>query len=100
MAEITDTRKKGDYSCEILSIIVLFILSALSHFWYILFAICAGIVLWGVLALLGQLLMTAAKTFPSYGRGLLLKSHAVPAIADREAERCRDFPPSPAEQIE
>jgi hypothetical protein len=30
-----------DYSCEIMSLIVLTVLSALSHFWYIMIAICA-----------------------------------------------------------
>src|ERR1700688_5000746 len=96
MAEMADSRKKGNYDCEILSIFVLFILSALSHFWYILFAICAGIILWGVVVLLGQLLMSAARTLPPHGRRLLLKRHVTPAIADRESEPYRDFPPSPA----
>jgi hypothetical protein len=73
MTEMADNRKKGNYDCEILSFIVLFILSALSHFWYILFAICAGIIFWGAVVLLGQLLMSAARTFPMYGRRMLAK---------------------------
>jgi hypothetical protein len=100
MAEITDSRKKGDYSCEILSIIVLFILSALSHFWYILFAICAGIILWGAIVLMGRLLISAARALPPYGKRLLLKSHPIPAIADRESDRYGDFASSPANQID
>lgn len=31
---------RHDYSCEILALIVLTVLSALSHFWYIMIAIC------------------------------------------------------------
>jgi hypothetical protein len=38
---------KRDYSCEIMGLIVLTILSALSHFWYIMFAICAAATLAG-----------------------------------------------------
>ena len=36
-----------DYSCEIMAIIVLTVLSALSHFWYIMIAICAAMALAG-----------------------------------------------------
>ena len=38
---------KRDYSCEIMGLIVLTILSALSHFWYIMIAICAAAALVG-----------------------------------------------------
>jgi hypothetical protein len=38
---------KRDYSCEIMGLIVLTILSALSHFWYIMIAICATATLAG-----------------------------------------------------
>ncbi|MGA7794227.1 MAG: hypothetical protein WCA19_14420 [Candidatus Acidiferrales bacterium] len=71
MTESADTGKKSDYSCEILSFIVLVILSALSHFWYILFIFCAGIIFWGAVVLMGQILQSAAMTFPSNGRRLL-----------------------------
>ncbi len=73
MTESAGTGKKSDYSCEILSFIVLVILSALSHFWYILFFFCAGIIFWGAVVLLGQVLQSAAMTFPSHTRRLLVR---------------------------
>ncbi|MFI5072220.1 MAG: hypothetical protein ACHP8A_15140 [Terriglobales bacterium] len=81
MTDSADTGKKSDYSCEILSFIVLVILSALSHFWYILFFFCAGIIVWGAVVLLGQILRSVAMTFPSQGRRLLV----------RVQSRTRDF---------
>jgi hypothetical protein len=68
MAEKASEPSKHDYSCEILSFIVLVLLSALSHFWYIVIAICAGIVFWGALALFGQLMLRAAGTLPWHVR--------------------------------
>ena len=62
MTEIANNPKKSDYSCEILSFIVLVILSALSHFWYILFVFCVGIIFWGAVVLLGKVLRSAALT--------------------------------------
>jgi hypothetical protein len=73
MTEITDNLNKSDYSCEILSFFVIVILSALSHFWYIFYGICAGIVCWGVVVLLGLIWLSAARWLPSYGRRLLVK---------------------------
>jgi hypothetical protein len=73
MAKMADSGKKGNYDCEILSLIVLSILSALSHFWYILFAIYAGIIFWGAAVLLGHFLTSAARTFPLYGKRMLIK---------------------------
>ena len=81
MTESAGTGKKSDYSCEILSFIVLVILSALSHFWFILFIFCAGIIFWGAVVLLGQVLQSAAMTFPSQTRRLLVRMQS----------RTRDF---------
>jgi hypothetical protein len=39
---------RHDYSSEILALIVLIVLSALSHFWYVLIAICVGAALIGI----------------------------------------------------
>jgi uncharacterized membrane protein YoaK (UPF0700 family) len=83
MNESKETRKKGDYSCEILSFVVIVILSALSHFWYIAFAICAGIFLWGLIVLLGKALLAVAKAFSPYGRRLLVRATAELASYDR-----------------
>jgi hypothetical protein len=73
MTESADNGKKSDYSCEILSFIVLAILSALSHFWYILLIFCVGIFFWGAVILLRQVLQSAAMTFPAHGRRLLVR---------------------------
>ena len=48
---------KHDYGCEIMSFIVLFILSALSHFWYIMILICIGAAVWGTGALLARMFL-------------------------------------------
>jgi hypothetical protein len=39
---------RHDYSSEIVALIVLIVLSALSHFWYVLIAICVGAALIGI----------------------------------------------------
>ena len=59
--------KKVDFSCEIISLIVLSILSALSHFWYILIAICMGITFWGAITLLIRAMSAVFRVF-SQGR--------------------------------
>jgi hypothetical protein len=40
--------ERNDYSSEILSLIVLIVLSVLSHFWYVLIVICVGAALLGI----------------------------------------------------
>lgn len=55
----TDGVKKRDYSCEIISFIVIVVLSELSHFWYILIAFCFVALCWGVIVMLGQLAIFA-----------------------------------------
>lgn len=72
MAQGTDRGSNGDYSCEVLSLIVLFFLSALSHFWYIFIAIGVGIFLWIGIILLGRVLASAAQAFPWHGKYLWL----------------------------
>ena len=54
MTESGGDLKKGDYSCEIISALVLLALSALSRFWLIAIAAAAGIAVWGVLLLLKE----------------------------------------------
>jgi hypothetical protein len=64
MAQGASMTTKRDYSSEIMGLIVLTTLSALSHFWYLLIAICAamavaGAALWisdAVLRLRGDLM--------------------------------------------
>ncbi len=50
-----------DFSCELLAFIVLVILSALSHFWYIVIAICIGVLFCGAIILLAQLVRLASR---------------------------------------
>jgi energy-coupling factor transporter transmembrane protein EcfT len=64
MIEKTDDSDKNDYSCEIVSFVVLVILSALSHFWFILIGAGVAIVFWAALALLGRLVRSAASALP------------------------------------
>ena len=64
MAEKRNGAKKRDYSCEILSLIVLVILSDLSHFWLIMIAICIGIVFWGGGVLLAHLVLSKVWVLP------------------------------------
>jgi Ca2+/Na+ antiporter len=68
MIEKTDdqdkSQDKSDYSCEILSFVVLVILSALSHFWFIVIGICFAIVVGAAIILLGQFVRTAATALP------------------------------------
>jgi hypothetical protein len=40
--------ERGDYSSEIMALILLILLSVLSHYWYALIAICVGAVLIGI----------------------------------------------------
>ncbi len=55
-----------DYSCEILAVIILTVLSALSHFWYILIAI-------GVVAGLAAVGLLIATILIRVGRRLLAR---------------------------
>ena len=63
MIEKVEESKRRDYSCEIISVVVLVILSGLSHFWYILIAAAIAGLFWGAIVLLGQLATFAARTF-------------------------------------
>jgi len=63
ITEKADEPEKRDYSCEIISFIVLVLLSELSHFWYIVIAICIAILFWGAIFLLGKLALSAAGSF-------------------------------------
>jgi hypothetical protein len=46
---------KKDYSCEIIALCVLTVLSELSHFWYIMIAILVGLSLQGILIFLSKI---------------------------------------------
>jgi len=68
-------RTRRDYSCEIMGIVVLTALSALSHFWYILIAICAltgltltGFVICRIFLRIGKELL-APLLFPAPRKG-------------------------------
>ena len=59
----TDGVKKRDYSCEIISFIVIVVLSELSHFWYILIVFCFVALCWGAIVILGKLAIFAISKF-------------------------------------
>jgi hypothetical protein len=50
-----------DYGCEIMALVALMVLSALSHFWYIMIAICVAITLAGVSRMFCRMLVSARK---------------------------------------
>jgi hypothetical protein len=63
MTERTGETKKRDYSCEIISFMVIIVLSELSHFWYIVIAFCFAALCWGAIVMLGKLAIFAARKF-------------------------------------
>ena len=50
---------RHDYSSEIVALFVLIVLSALSHFWYVLIAICLGAALIGMGYLFTRIILRA-----------------------------------------
>jgi hypothetical protein len=54
--------KTKDYSCEIISFVVLIALSALSHFWFIAIGITVGTLVWALITSLRQLISWATRT--------------------------------------
>lgn len=60
MIEKAEAQEKRDYSCEAMSLVVLVILSALSHFWYVVIVVGIGIAIWGAITLLAQVLLSAS----------------------------------------
>jgi hypothetical protein len=56
---------KRDYSCEIIGLAALFILSALSHFWYIAILTGLGAAVWALIRMISvasQIVQSAAGT--------------------------------------
>jgi hypothetical protein len=64
MAESEQELPGTDYSCEIISFIVLAILSALSHFWYILIIFSIVIVLRRVVSFISQFVASSLRFIP------------------------------------
>lgn len=52
-------RASHDYSSEIMALAVLVVLSMLSHFWYVLIAICVGAALIGMVYLFARIILPA-----------------------------------------
>ena len=97
MAQKTDRRKNGDYSCEVLSLIVLFLLSALSHFWYVLMAVGVGILLWFGVILLERFLVFATRAFPRHEK-CPPTTVPKPSAAERRSPQWRPGIPAPPEK--
>jgi hypothetical protein len=60
--EPAEERTSKDYSCEIISFVVLIGLSALSHFWLIAIGIGIGTLVWALVKLIRQMISWAART--------------------------------------
>jgi hypothetical protein len=63
MTQNTNESNQRDYSCEIMSFVVILILSALSHVWFIAIALCAAMALWVTIVLVGQWAHRAAEAY-------------------------------------
>ena len=50
---------RHDFSSEIMALVVLVVLSVLSHFWYVLIAICVGAALIGMVYLFARIILPA-----------------------------------------
>jgi hypothetical protein len=79
MAQNTNEPKKRDYSCELISFVVIIILSALSHVWFIAVALCAAVALWGTIVLMAKWAHAAAE---AYLRSSRAQMEMAPSPAD------------------
>lgn len=68
MTKKEDLPLKGDYFYQIISLVVIIILSRLSLFWFILIAISAALFLWGAAVLLAQTLRSVTHVFSRRAR--------------------------------
>ena len=58
---------RHDYSSEIIGLIVLVVLSVLSHFWYVLIAICVGAAFIGMGFLFTRIILRATMVNQTKG---------------------------------
>jgi hypothetical protein len=58
---------RDDYSSEIMALVVLIVLSALSHFWYVLIVICVGAGLIGMGLLFTRIILRATMVDETKG---------------------------------
>jgi hypothetical protein len=58
---------RHDYSSEIVALFVLVVLSVLSHFWYVLIAICVGAALIGMGYLFARIILRATMVNQTKG---------------------------------
>jgi hypothetical protein len=58
---------RRDYSSEIMALIVLIVLSALSHFWYVLIAMCVGAALIGICFFFAKIILRATMVNQTKG---------------------------------
>jgi hypothetical protein len=62
MGRESESRKHRDYGPEVIGFIALAFLSAMSHLWYALIAVCILFALSGVILLLGKLAFPPSRT--------------------------------------
>jgi hypothetical protein len=58
---------RHDYSSEIMALVVLVVLSVLSHFWYVLIAICVGAAFMGMGYLFARIILRATMVNETKG---------------------------------
>ncbi len=59
---MNEESKTPDYSCEIIGLAVLLILSAVSHFWYVAMVAGVGAGFWGLIRLANQVVQSTSGT--------------------------------------
>jgi|SRR5579864_7321231 len=69
---------KRDYGCEIMGLVVLTALSALSHFWYIMIAICIVTALVGAGFLLSRIILLAMRELLAHLINPACRKDAIP----------------------
>ena len=65
--ELSVISARNDYSCEMMALIVLIVLSALSHFWYVLIAMCVGAAFVGICFLFARIILRATMVSQTKG---------------------------------
>ena len=85
---------RRDYSCEILALLVLTILSALSHFWYIMIGICIVMGFAGAAVLLSKIFLGAMSELGARISPSALREEMTPA-AELSVDTAQGPRPSP-----
>ena len=94
LAKEPSVAPRHDYSCEILALLVLTILSALSHFWYIMIGICIVMGFAGAAVLLSKIFLGAMSELGARISPSALREEMSPA-AELSVDTAQGPRPSP-----